>query len=397
MPRGHDVVHVPPELLVRVREVTLVILQVQHGVQQTHLLNLLAAVPLRLVHLPPLFHDVVAHLLERIVRVDELLQSPDAKLSPELEQGQRCDEHLAHDLRAPVVRLKHRVLRELAFAGDDGSRFVQQVERVIERDWRDDVEEEVLRVEIHVLHDALPWARLRGRHVERLDQVSHAVLHHGAECLEEVVVYERLLAHFPVLPVVFALRTGDAEVFEDEPEDVGEEPIAVVRRVGLADVLHGPRVDGGHAPGSDRVLDAHGVVSHQPVPLEHRGWHAHRVRDGLLECVEEDFVLEDDDVLGVHRGGGRGGFFFGQRCGRGHEGEVRSVLDAVDGVAHRGEAPVLAEAHRAFPAGRRRIARGIGVRLALALLPGAQGAGFGGEARHGAARAKALGAIARFN
>jgi hypothetical protein len=35
--------------------------------------------------------------------------------------------------------------------------------------------------------------------------------------------------------------------------------------------------------------------------------------------------------------------------------------------------------------------------LALALLPGAQGAGFGGEARPGAARAKALGAIARFN
>ena len=219
--RGHDVVHVPPELLVRVREVTLVILQVQHGVEQTHLLDLLAAVPLRLVHLPPLFHDVVAHLLERIVRVDELLQPPDAKLSAELEQGQRGDEHLAHDLRAPVVRLQHRVLRELAFAGDHRSRLVQQVERVVERDWRDDVEEEVLRVEIHVLHDALPWARLRGRHVERLDQVSHAVLHHGAERLEEVVVYERLLAHFPVLPVVFALRTGDAEVFEDEPEDVG--------------------------------------------------------------------------------------------------------------------------------------------------------------------------------
>ena len=76
-------------------------------------------------------------------------------------------------------------------------------------------------MEIHVLHDALPGPCLRGRHVERLDQVPHAVLHHGAEGLEEVVVYERLLAHFPVLPVVLALRTGDAEVFEHEPEDVG--------------------------------------------------------------------------------------------------------------------------------------------------------------------------------
>ena len=390
MPRGHDVVHVAPEFLIGVREVPLVVLQVQHRVQEAHLLDLLAALPSRLVHLSPLFHDVVAHPLQRIVRVDQLLQPADAKLRPELQQRQRGDENLAHDLRGPVVRLQHRVRFELALAGDDRARLVEQVEVVVERDWRDDVEEQVLRVEIDVLDDAHAGAGFGGRHVERLDEVTHALLHHGAERLEEVVVDERLLAHLPVLPVVLALRARHAQVLEDETEDVRQEPVAVVGRVRLADVLDRPRVDRGHAPGADRVLDAHGVVPDQPVPLEHRRGHAHRVRDGLPERVEEDLVLEDHDVVWIRRGGGRRGLLLGQRRGRGHERKVRRVLDTVDGFAHRGEAAVLAEAHRAFAAGRRLRIAAPRVSL-ITLLAGAQRARAGAAREPGAraARAKA--------
>eukprot|EP00982_Pelagococcus_subviridis_P013763 31277-Pelagococcus_subviridis.AAC.6 len=104
-------------------------------------------------------------------------------------------------------------------------------------------------------------------------------------------VDERLLAHLAVLPVVLALTPRHPQVFQHDAKHVRQEPVAVIRRVRLAHVLHRPRVDRGDAPRTERVHDADGVAVVVLVPVEHRGWHPDRVADRLLQRVQEHLVL----------------------------------------------------------------------------------------------------------
>mmetsp|Transcript_5000 Transcript_5000/g.17865 ORF Transcript_5000/g.17865 Transcript_5000/m.17865 type:complete len:292 (-) Transcript_5000:312-1187(-) len=291
MPRGHDVVHVPPQLLVRVREVPVLVFHEEHRVQETVLFEDFALRLGGFVRVAAALDYLLAHDLERVVRLDELPQSSDPEPLAELQQRERDEDHLAHDLRAPVVRLEHLVRFERAYAGDDVARLPEQVERVIERDGRYDVQEQVLRVQVHVLREPLLVPGHRRGHVPRVAQVPHAALHHRAERLEKVGVDERLLAHLAVLPVVLALTPRHPQVFQHDAKHVRQEPVAVIRRVRLAHVLHRPRVDRGDAPRTERVHDADGVAVVVLVPVEHRGWHPDRVADRLLQRVQEHLVL----------------------------------------------------------------------------------------------------------
>lgn len=107
--------------------------------------------------------------------------------------------------------------------------------------------------------------------------MTHPTLDHFAEGFEEVVVDEGLLANLAVLAVVLPLRTRHAETLEHHVEDVGKQTIAVVGRVRLAHVLNHLRVDGGHAPGTQRVLDADRVSVVKLVPINRGPSVSHQV------------------------------------------------------------------------------------------------------------------------
>eukprot|EP00982_Pelagococcus_subviridis_P002377 18428-Pelagococcus_subviridis.AAC.1 len=164
MPRGHDVVDVAPNVLLRQR-IPLRVLRAQQDVQEAVVL----VVPNARINLqlrPALVDDVIDPFLEDRVPFLELPDAADAENVLQLQKRHRRDEQLAHDLARVVVRVEHRADLAVVRPGAAVQLRVDPLyllEVLVERERGDDVEREPLRVVVDVdLYGSFHTKRCRG-------------------------------------------------------------------------------------------------------------------------------------------------------------------------------------------------------------------------------------------